>query len=109
MLFLREGEALMHPVNKKVFDFFEIELPNFLLKIGKNPEVRYQQITMSQYVAHSAYTKTPAIIEAKVGTGKTLAYLVPMYHLARTQRWADCTLRLRSSTLPQGLLAGGLL
>ncbi len=68
----------MHPLNEQIFRFFEEEIPNYFKEHGLTPDIRWEQISMSQFVARSLETKIPAAIEAKVGTGKTLAYLFPL-------------------------------
>lgn len=48
-----------------------------LAQIFKYYEYRPEQITMSKAVAASLVDKTPLLVEAGTGTGKTLAYLIP--------------------------------
>jgi ATP-dependent DNA helicase DinG len=71
----------MHPLNTKIFDFFEDELTEYFEKNGQSSEIRWQQITMSQIIANSIESKKSSVIEAKVGTGKTLAYLFPLHFM----------------------------
>ncbi|RKP54942.1 ATP-dependent DNA helicase [Cohnella endophytica] len=68
----------MHPLNEQIFHFFEDEVPKYFEEQNLSPDIRWEQISMSQMVVRSLETKIPTSIEAKVGTGKTLAYLFPL-------------------------------
>jgi ATP-dependent DNA helicase DinG len=72
---------MMHSLNQSIFTFFEEKLPQHFENQGSSAEIRWEQITMSQLIANSIVNKKAVAIEAKVGTGKTLAYLFPMHFM----------------------------
>lgn len=70
-------------IESRVRHFFERELS----LIFPDSYIRHQQITMGLQVARTLYDLGICAVEAKVGTGKTFAYLVPaIIHSIRVKK-----------------------